>query len=165
VPPSPTPTPTATPTTPTPTGAEPGTSATPTPTTTTTTTAPGPAGVEVDLMVLPRTVGGDLGTELASDYGCPAPTALVPDPPRPPTGFCYPELQPALDGLISEAPRPESTGAVEQVLWAQLPMLPLFQPVTLVVSTAQADALTGVGPGPLQTGPLAGAPRWRAKTG
>jgi ABC-type transport system substrate-binding protein len=121
--------------------------------------------VEVDLMVLPRTGGGDLGTELASDYGCPAPTALVPDPPRSPTGFCFPELQPALDQLVSNAPRPEAAGAVEQVLWAQLPMLPLFQPVTLVVSTAAADAVTGIGPGPLQTGPLAEAPRWRATTG
>jgi hypothetical protein len=40
-------------------------------------------------------------------------------------------------------------------------VLPLFQPVSLVVSTPAADAATGVSPGPLTTGPLAGAVRWR----
>ncbi|OLT15084.1 hypothetical protein BJF78_16655 [Pseudonocardia sp. CNS-139] len=87
VPPSPTPTPTPTagpgavPTTASP-AATPLTPTT-TPAPTTTTAPPGDSrGVEVDLMVLPRTVGGDPATELASDYGCPAPTALVPDPPR-----------------------------------------------------------------------------------
>ena len=113
-------------------------------------------------MVLPRTVGGDLGTELASDYGCPAPTTLVPEPPRPPSGFCFPALRPALDELVSANPRPETAGAVEQVLWAQLPFLPLFQPVSLVVSTPAADAATGIGPGPLVSGPVTGAKRWRA---
>jgi ABC-type transport system substrate-binding protein len=164
--PSPTPSPTATPT------PAPGEQApTPAPTTpavpvTTTPALPvTPAGVEVDLMVLPRTVGGDPGTELASDYGCPAPTALVPDPPRPPTGFCFPALRPALDELLSATPRPETAGAVEQVLWAQLPFLPLFQPVDLVVSTPAADAVTGIGPGPLVSGPVTGAQRWRATSG
>ena len=38
--------------------------------------------VRVDLMVMPRTAGGDLGTELSSDYGCPRATSVVPDPPR-----------------------------------------------------------------------------------
>ena len=116
-------------------------------------------------MVLPRTVGGDPGTELASDYGCPAPTALVPDPPRPPAGFCSAALRPALDALLSAAPGPDTAAAVEQVLWAQLPFLPLFQPVNLVVSTPAADAVTGVGPGPLMSGPLTGAQQWRAATG
>jgi ABC-type transport system substrate-binding protein len=136
---------------------------TPTPTASPTTTPPAPPGdVEADMMILPRTVGGDLGTELASDYGCPAPTALVPDPPRSPTGFCFPALQPLFDELVSAAPRPTTAGVVEGVLWAQLPVLPLFQPVDLVVSTPAADAATHVGPGPLQTGPLTGAQRWRS---
>jgi ABC-type transport system substrate-binding protein len=118
--------------------------------------------VEVDLMVLPRTVGGDPGSELASDYGCPAPTTLVPDPPRPAAGFCFPALRPALDELVSANARPETATAVEQVLWAQLPFLPLFQPVNLVVSTTAGDAATGIGPGPLASGPVTGAQRWRA---
>jgi ABC-type transport system substrate-binding protein len=166
--PSPTPSPSATPT-PTPAPGEQAPSPAPTtpavPATTTPALPVTPAGVEVDLMVLPRTVGGDPGTELASDYGCPAPTALVPDPPRPPTGFCFPALRPALDELLSASPRPETAGAVEQVLWAQLPFLPLFQPVDLVVSTPAADAVTGIGPGPLVSGPVTGAQRWRATSG
>ncbi|OLT03774.1 ABC transporter substrate-binding protein [Pseudonocardia sp. CNS-004] len=166
--PSPTPQPGGPPATPV-TPAAPAPSPTPAGTTAPTTTTPGvpagPGGVEVDLMVLPRTVGGDLGSELASDYGCPAPTTLVPDPPRPPAGFCFPALRPALDELLSAAPRPETAGAVEQVLWAQLPFLPLFQPVDLVVSTPAADAVTGIGPGPLTSGPITGAQRWRAPAG
>jgi hypothetical protein len=54
---------------------------------------------------------------------------------------------------------------VEKVLWAQLPALPLFQPMTLVVSSPTADAVTGIGPGPLATGPLTGAERWRNPNG
>lgn len=153
--PSPTPTPTPAPT-PSPTGG-----ATPTPT-----GAPVPPGsAQPDLTVLPRTIGGDIGTELASDYGCPQPTALVAEPPRGPTGFCFPALQPLLDELVSTSPRPETASVVERILWQQMPVLPLFQPVSLVVSTAAADALTGIGPGPLSTGPLTGAERWRPAAG
>jgi hypothetical protein len=70
--------------------------------------------VEPDLLVVPRTTGGDPGTELASDYGCPSPTALVPAPPRSPTGFCFVALQPALDALISPTPRPDAVAEVER---------------------------------------------------
>ena len=128
---------------------------------TTSAVASAPGTVQPDLLVLPRTSGGDPGTELASDYGCPAPTSLVPTPPRSPTGFCFAALQPALDDLISPSPRADAMAEVERVLWQQLPALPLFQPVTLVVSTAAADAATGVGPGPLRTGPITGAQGWR----
>ena len=133
----------------------------------TSTPSPSPAGgsVEADMIILPRTVGGDLGTELASDFGCPNPTALVPDPPRSPTGFCFPALQPLFDELVSADPRPTTAGVVERVLWAQLPVLPLFQPENLVVSTPAADTATGVTPGPLSTGPLTGAQRWRPTKG
>ncbi len=147
-----------------PPGAASGRTPTPaTPTPTSVVAAPG--GVEADLIVLPRTVGGAPGTELASDYGCPTPTAAVSDPPRSSTGFCFPALQPLLDELVSATPRPTTSAVVERVLWQQLPALPLFQPVTLVVSTAAADAVTGIGPGPFQTGPVTGAERWRAPVG
>jgi ABC-type transport system substrate-binding protein len=130
--------------------------------TTSGTAEPGPPGtVEPDLVVMPRTTGGDPGTELASDYGCPAASTQVPFPPRPPTGFCSAALQPALDALVSPTPRADAALEVERVLWQQLPALPLFQPVTLVISTPAADAATGVGPGPLRTGPVTGAPSWR----
>ena len=135
-----------------------GPSATPTPTPTPTATA---AGVSADLIVGPRAVGGDLGTELASAYGCPTATAQYPDPPRSPTGFCFSALQPLFDELMSPAPRADSEAVVERVLWQQLPALPLFQPVSLVVSTTEADEATAIGPGSLLAGPLAAAPRWR----
>ncbi len=176
VPPSPSPTPTPTtspgapaapasgqpPAAPAPT---PSPAATPTAAATTTAIPAPPGGVAVDLMVMPRSVGGDPGTELASNFGCPAPTALVPDPPRLPTGFCLPSLDPSLQELMSPTPSPATAASVEQVLWAQLPVLPLFQPVTLVVSTPAADAVTGIGPGPLETGPLTGAEKWRSPNG
>ncbi|MEJ3659047.1 ABC transporter family substrate-binding protein [Actinomycetes bacterium KLBMP 9759] len=138
------------------------------PATTSTTTAAAPAptgGVEVDLMVMPRTVGGDIGTEMASDYGCPLATALVPEPPRSSTGFCFHVLQPLLDELVTVDPRPETAAAVERILWQQLPALPLFQPVSLVISTEAGETATGIGPGPLGTGPLTGAERWRPPAG
>jgi ABC-type transport system substrate-binding protein len=168
---APTPTDAATPTAGPPTAVPPGAAPTPaatpaSPTTSPTTTAAGaPGTVEPDLMILPRTVGGDPGTELASDYGCPPPSGPVPIPPRTPTGFCFAALQPALDALMSPAPPADAVAEVERVLWQQLPALPLFQPVTLVVSTPAADAATSVGPGPLATGPVGGAAVWRAPEG
>ncbi len=115
--------------------------------------------------MLPRSVGGDQGTELASDYGCPVPTPVVAVPARTPTGFCSATLQPLLDELVSADPRPDAVAAAERTLWTQVPALPLFQPVTLVVSTAASDGLTGIGPGPLVTGPVTGAERWRPPPG
>jgi len=107
----------------------------------------------------------DVGTELASDYGCSAPTAAVAVPPRTPTGFCSASVQPLLNELVSADPRADAAAAVERALWTQVPALPLFQPVTLVVSTPASDGLTGVGPGPLATGPVTGAERWRPPPG
>jgi ABC-type transport system substrate-binding protein len=155
----------ATPPTPTP---RPTPSARPTPTAAAPTSTSGSAsggGVRVDLMVMPRNVGGDVGTELSSDYGCPQPTSLVPNPPSLPSGFCVPALQPLFDELMSADPRPDLAATVERLLWEQVPALPLFQPVTLVVSTAAADAATGVAPGPLESGPVTGAQGWRAVKG
>ena len=147
----------------------PTTASTPTAAPTTTTASPTAApvaGVTVDLLVRPRTVGGDPGTELASDYGCDDPVTPVGQPARPsvPT-TCSSALQPLLDELITA---PDGTdlaqtrAAVEKLLWTQVPALPLFQPVTLLVSTPSADIGTSVGPGPLTTGPLTGAQRWTA---
>jgi ABC-type transport system substrate-binding protein len=155
--------------------ASPTTAATPTstpaPSATTTATAtasptPTPAaGVSVDVVVRPRTVGGDPATELASDFGCADPSTPNGPPPRPAVpSTCSSSLQPLLDELVAD-PDPGSAAttraAVEKLLWTQVPALPLFQPVTLLVSTPGADAGTAVGPGPLITGPLTGAQRWR----
>ncbi len=130
----------------------------------TTTAATAQESGQVDVIVGPRTVGGDPGTELASDYGCPSPTVLVPDPPSPPTGFCEPVVQTVLEAIAAGG-QPEDAqrlGAAEELLWNRMPALPLFQPVALVVSTPAADAATGITPGPLSSGPLADAARWRA---
>jgi hypothetical protein len=78
---------------------------------------------------------------------------------------CSSALQPLLDELVADpdAPTAAATRAsVEKLLWNQVPALPLFQPVSLLVSTPGADAGTAVGPGPLTTGPLTGAQRWTA---
>jgi hypothetical protein len=118
--------------------------------------------VTVDVVVRPRSVGGDPATELASDYGCVDPPA--PGPSAVPT-TCSSALQPLLDELVADPDAPTAGAtrdAVEKLLWTQVPALPLFQPVSLVVSTPSADAGTAVGPGPLLTGPLTGAQRWTA---
>jgi ABC-type transport system substrate-binding protein len=129
-------------------------------------TAPLPPGtVQVDLTVMPRTVGGHPGSELASDYGCAAPTPVVPEPPPAPGGSCVATLGPLLDGLLTGVAGEPLRTVVDRELQRQLPALPLFQPATLVVSTAGAHVATGIGPGPLGTGPLTGAQRWVAPRG
>ena len=151
---SPTPT-----TTVAPTGAA-GATATPT----TAPTAAPAAGVTVDIAVRPRTVGGDSASELASTFGC---TAALPARPGVSAPTCSESLQPLLDDLVSDPDGSDTAAnreAVEKLLWEQVPALPLFQPVTLVVSTPGADAVTAVGPGPLTTGPLTGAQRWTEPT-
>jgi ABC-type transport system substrate-binding protein len=152
-----------------PTTATPAPSTVASPATTTTTasaspTAAPPAGVAVDIVVRPRTVGGDPATQLASSYGCADPVTPAGPPPRPavPT-TCTSALQPLLDELITAPDGPTASAtrdAVEKLLWSQVPALPLFQPVSLLVSTPGADAVTNVGPGPLATGPLTGAQHW-----
>lgn len=134
--------------------------------TSTATTGPssGPAGpVQADIVVTRRTVGDDPGTQLASDYGCGGADAGTADPA--PAAFCFPALEVLLDQLVAGPDDPVLRAVVEDVLWQQLPALPLFQPVNLVVSTPAADVATGIGPGPLKTGPLTGAQRWSAPRG
>ena len=92
-------------------------------------------------MVRPRTVGGDPGTELASDYGCDDPVTPSGPPARPsvPT-TCSSALQPLLDELLADpdgSNAGQTRAAVEKLLWSQVPALPLFQPVSLLVSTAE----------------------------
>ncbi len=136
-------------------------SATPTPSAAPTSAAASANGVSVDVLVVPRAVGGDPGSVLASDYGCSAASGLVPDAPRPPGGFCLPALAAPLDKLLGPNPPAGAVADAEKLLWTQIPALPLFQPVTLVVSTTAAEAATSIQPGPLVGGPFTGATRWR----
>ncbi|SDF97633.1 ABC transporter family substrate-binding protein [Pseudonocardia oroxyli] len=160
---TPTPVPTATPApTTAPAGAPTAaaTTATTTAAATSATSSPN-ATVRADVLVLPRAVGGPVGPQLASDYGCPEPTAALPNPPALPGGFCSAVLQPDLEAVATAAvPDPGRLATIERVLWAQLPALPLFQQTSLIVSTRSAATATGFGPGPLVTGPLTGAQRW-----
>ena len=110
---------------------------------------------------MPHPVAADTPVTLAA-YGCPPETAQVPDPPRLPTGFCFPALNLLLGDLLTHGGDPARERVTEQVLWQQVPALPLFQQVTLVVSTPEAAVATGIEPGPLRTGPLTGAARWTA---
>ena len=63
------------------------------------------------------------------------------------------------DEMLTRLPQDQ---VADSGIWQhlQVPALPLFQPVSLLVSTASADVGTAVGPGPLTTGPLTGAQRW-----
>jgi len=124
------------------------------------TPVPGPDGtVRFDITVLSRPVAGVSGVML-TDYVCAPPTVLVPDPPPPPGGSCLAQLRPLYEALLTGVGGETVRDYVEGELWQQVPALPLYQPVTLVVSTPAADTATAVGPGPLATGPLTGAQRW-----
>ncbi|MGQ0572843.1 MAG: ABC transporter substrate-binding protein, partial [Pseudonocardia sp.] len=134
----------------------------------TTTAPPAPApdgGVRVDLTVLSRAVDDTSGPEPAAEHLCVPPTVVVPDPPDPPGGSCVTALRPLFPALVTGVGGDTVRELVERELWAAMPALPLFQPVTLVVSTPAADAATGIGPGPLATGPLTGARRWTEPAG
>jgi ABC-type transport system substrate-binding protein len=124
---------------------------------------PAPAGVVVDLTVMPRAVGADLASTAASNYGCPPGMAGVAQPARNSTGFCLSTLQPILDATLGGALSPDQADAtIESVLWQQLPVIPLFQAVTTLVTTPKGDQLTGhVGPGALTSGPFVTAPSWQ----
>jgi ABC-type transport system substrate-binding protein len=129
--------------------------------------APAPTGVLVDLTVMARAVGGDPASSAVSSYGCPPGMAGVSQPARNPTGFCFAALQPLLDATLGGALSLDQAGAtIESILWQQLPAIPLFQPVTTLVSTPKGDQATGqLAPGPLTVGPLATAPRWHPLSG
>ncbi|ODT95364.1 MAG: ABC transporter substrate-binding protein [Pseudonocardia sp. SCN 72-86] len=132
---------------------------------TSTTQAPPTGRVRADLMVLPRPVGGDVSTRYASDYGCPVALPGGATAATSPTRFCFPAMQSLLTGLVDGTAAPGTQAVVEKVLWAQLPVLPLYQQVAVVASTTATDASTGISPGPLRTGPLTGAQRWTAPPG
>jgi ABC-type transport system substrate-binding protein len=122
-----------------------------------------PAQVVVDITVMPRAVGAELATTAASNYGCLPGTAGVGQPARNPTGFCSAALQPVLDALLLGAvTADQGRPTLEQVLWQQVPALPLFQVVTTLATTPAGDRATGtLGPGPLTVGPFATAPTWQ----
>ncbi|MBO0850976.1 MAG: hypothetical protein J2P20_16060 [Pseudonocardia sp.] len=117
----------------------------------------------MDLEVMPRAVGGDLISTAVSNYGCPPGMAGVAQPARNATGFCSFGLQPTLDAALAGALGVEQANAtIESTLWQQLPAIPLFQPVTTLVTTPRGDEATGrIGPGPITVGPFGTAATWQ----
>ncbi|HKR52032.1 MAG TPA: ABC transporter family substrate-binding protein [Pseudonocardiaceae bacterium] len=113
----------------------------------------------VDIVVLPQPVAGDPATQSASWYGCPlvVPARLAPAPPNP-AGLCDLTLQPLLEqALVQDKP---VASAVEVALWERAVAIPLYQQVSLLVSTSQLD---GIAPGTALEGPLDGAARWQLR--
>ncbi|MGH3800290.1 MAG: ABC transporter family substrate-binding protein [Pseudonocardiaceae bacterium] len=123
---------------------------------------PAAALPEADIVVLPQPVAGHPATQLASWYGCPlvVPARLAPAPPNP-AGMCDLTLQPLIErALTQDDPVGTVTPAVEAVLGERAVTVPLYQQVSLLVSTS---ALHGTAPGTALEGPLDGAARWQLR--
>ncbi|MGH4007406.1 MAG: ABC transporter family substrate-binding protein [Pseudonocardiaceae bacterium] len=128
------------------------------------TAAAGPAaGIPgVDIVVLPQPVAGHPATQLASWYGCPlvAPARLAPAPPNP-AGLCDLALQPLIErALTQDDPAGTVAPTIESALWSRAVTIPLYQQVSLLVSTSQ---LPDTAPGTVLEGPLDGAARWQLR--
>ncbi len=101
------------------------------------------------------------GSSTSSSTTPPVPTEL--STPRAsealsPSGFCDPTLQAVLDAASSGAMGQETALALaEPLLWRALPVVPLFQAASVLISPVdRRDVVVG----PLGTSPLAGADRW-----
>lgn len=116
----------------------------------------------VDIAVLPQPAAGHPATQLASWYGCPlvVPARLAPAPPNP-AGLCDLTLQPFIErALIQDDPVGAVSPTVEAALWDRVVTIPLYQQVSLLVSTSQ---VSDPAPGTALEGPLDGAARWQLR--
>ncbi|MDQ4021857.1 MAG: ABC transporter family substrate-binding protein [Actinomycetota bacterium] len=116
----------------------------------------------VDIAVLPQPAAGHPATQLASWYGCPlvVPARVAPAPPNP-AGLCDLTLQPFIErALIQDDAVGAVAPAVEAALWDRVVTIPLYQQVSLLVSTNQ---LSDPAPGTALEGPLDGAARWQLR--
>ncbi|MGH3896771.1 MAG: ABC transporter family substrate-binding protein [Pseudonocardiaceae bacterium] len=115
-----------------------------------------------DIVVLPQPVAGHPATQLASWYGCPlvVPARLAPAPPNP-AGLCDLTLQPLIErALTQDDPGGTVAPTVEAALWQRAVTIPLYQQVSLLVTTSQ---LHDTAPGTALEGPLDGAARWQLR--
>ncbi len=123
---------------------------------------PGADIPEPDIVVLPQPVAGHPVTQLASWYGCPlvVPARLAPAPPNP-AGLCDLTLQPLIERALTQGD-PVGTVArtVESALWERAVTIPLYQQISLLITTSQ---LLDTAPGTALEGPLDGAARWRLR--
>jgi len=137
----------------------------------------------VDLVVGRAAAGGDLGTTLASRFGCPTTTGpTAPSTTAPPTtsagtstssaadptatlrsgnvsGLCDPQIESRVQqALTGAADAADVAAELEPLLWDQGAVLPLYQDSVLL--SVRSD-VSGVNPpGPLLAGPVAGAATW-----
>lgn len=112
-----------------------------------------------DIVVGPQSVGGDVATDLASQFGCPPTPAnsTTPDPPNV-FGWCDSTLQSTIDAaLTGEMSAADALARVEPTLWADDVEVPLFQFSSELVTTPK---VTGVTAGAPLAGPFVGAPNW-----
>lgn len=140
----------------------------------------------VDAVVGRAAAGGDLGTTLASRFGCPTPGAAATTTPGAAataeasttaaapgattvragnvSGLCVPEVEAQVQqALTGAADAEDAAAALEPVLWEQGAVLPLYQ--DSVLFSVRRD-LVGVNPpGPLLAGPVADAATWTRTSG
>lgn len=112
-----------------------------------------------DIVVGPQAVGGDVATDLASQFGCP-PTPANSTTPYPANvfGWCDTALQSTIDSaLTGELSAAEALSRVEPTLWADNVEIPLFQFSSELVSTPK---VTGVSVGAPLAGPFVSAGNW-----
>jgi len=132
----------------------------------TATEAPDPenaGAVGVDIAVVPRPVGNDPASTLASTFGCRPERgeSAVQPPPLPPANqaaFCAEELQPVIDdALTGHRPVADVVAELEPELWRRNIAIPLFQ---LADTMVIGPAVSGVTQGPSLAGPFGSAVNW-----
>lgn len=110
--------------------------------------------IDLALLTVPRDTSDALAA--ATRFECPA------EADRPGGnlgGYCNPRLGP----LLQDAAAGRPTSALDPLLWADLPVIPLGEPTAVfAVTPGLTSVVAGSGPGWLFSGPLAGAPRWPA---
>lgn len=118
-----------------------------------------PADAGADIVVVPQPATGHPGTQLASWYGCPLVLPAKQEPaPANPAGLCDLSLQPQIEQALTSDDSDAVAPGVEAALWERAVTIPLYQQVSLLVTTGQ---LHGVAPGSPLEGPFDGAQRWQ----
>lgn len=101
---------------------------------------------------------GPPGTTGAADTGSPADPVIAPARTGNLSGYCTPAAQ---SPLVRALTGTEPVTAVDPILWADVPVLPLLQPSTIfAVGPALRAVVDGSHKGWLWTGPLSGLSGW-----
>lgn len=126
----------------------------------------GPNGgtAPIDILVGPQPAGHDSATDLASWFGCAAPSSAGATPVSAgPLSWCDTAIQPTVDAaLTGELPWSDAVARVEPVLWSLAVEIPLFQ---VSDELAVGPEVSGVDSGPPLAGPFFGAATWNRTNG